>query len=117
MEQENKLLKELLEEIVLENESLKLLKSNIEQVMLGKITPKKLRYMILENRVQIINKLLRFFPFYLRQVKNEDTLNKFVDKADSDQLLEELGEKKELLEKVALKVHDIHERLKEDLET
>lgn len=117
MEQKNKLLKELLEEIVLENESLELLKSNIEQVRLGKITPKKLRYMILENRVHIIDKLLRFFPFYLRQVKNEDALNKFVDKTDSDQLLEELDEKKELLQKIAIKVYDIHERLKEDLET
>jgi len=121
MESEQKLertnnLNEMLEKMLFNEKDLNGLKIAIENMNMGKISPKELRKYIIESRVKIIEKLLKFFPFYLKQVTIEQSLDEFAQPDISIELEQELQEKNKFLEEVGFRINRIHAKLQKKLE-
>lgn len=112
-EQKKDFLYEILEKIVFNETQLTVLKKGIEKVATGYLTPKDLRKQIIELRIRLIEELIEFFPFYLKQSLTEKKLTSFTDLNNSSSLLEELNEKNNLLEEIGFKVNNIYINLKE----
>ena len=108
---------EMLEKILFNEVQLTKLKNGIEEVSTGRLSPKLLRKRIIKLRVEIIEKLLEFFPFYFKQITATQRINEFTEKKiTSAPSSEELQEKNELLDSVAIKLNSIYEKLKENFE-
>lgn len=108
---------EMLEKILFNEEDLNKLKVAIENLSTGQISPKNFRTQLVENRVKILEKLLQFFPFYLKQESIDKSLKEFTGTDDEKvQLSKELKERDDLLEEVGLRVNHIFEKLKEKQE-
>lgn len=103
----------MLEKIVFNEAQLMTLKKGIDKVANGYLNPKDLRKQIIELRVKLIEELIEFFPFYLKQSLTENKLTSFTDSNISSQISEELDEKNNLLEEVGFKVNNIYIKLKE----
>lgn len=110
------LLYEMLEKIVFNEVQLMTLKKGIEKVANGYLNPKDLRKQIIELRVKLIEDLIEFFPFYLKQSLTENKLNNYTDSNESSSLSEKLQEKNNLLEEVGLRINSIYKKLKEKFE-
>jgi len=109
------ILADLLEKILFNKKQLDILKNSIEHVSTGKFTPKQLRKQIIKFRVQIIDKLIEFFPFYHKQIFLEESLGS--DNKPNPQIRENLKEKNQLLEEISLRINKIYSKLKEKPET
>ncbi len=103
----------MLEKIVFNEAQLIILKKGIDKVANGYLNPKDLRKQIIELRVKLIEELIEFFPFYLKQSLTENKLTSFTDSNISSQISKELNEKNNLLEEVGFKVNNIYIKLKE----
>jgi len=114
--QKKDFLYEMLEKIVFNEAQLIVLKKGIEKVASGYLTPKDLRKQIIELRVKLIEDLIEFFPFYLKQSNTENKLTSYTDSNDSSSLIEELDEKNNLIEEIGLKVNNIYRKLREKFE-
>ncbi len=112
-EQKKDFLYEMLEKIVFNETQLLTLKKGIEKVADGYLTPKSLRKQIIELRAKLIEELIEFFPFYLKQSTTKNKLTSFTDLDDTSLISEELEEKNNLLEEVGYKVNNIYKKLKE----
>ena len=88
----NKLLSEMIEKILFEEKELDLLKNLIEDVRQGKVEPKQLRATIIENRVKILDKLLKIFPYYHKQIAYQQEIDKFTKNDTDIKLKKELEE-------------------------
>ena len=66
-------LNEILEKMLFNEKDLNSLKIAIKDMCMGKISPKDLRRYIIESRVKIIENLIKFFPFYLKQMTVEQS--------------------------------------------
>ncbi|MFW9819654.1 MAG: hypothetical protein ACFFE5_08600 [Candidatus Thorarchaeota archaeon] len=106
----------MLEKIVFNEVQLMTLKKGIEKVANGYLNPKDLRKQIIELRVKLIEDLIEFFPFYLKQSLTENKLNNYTDSNESSSLSEKLQEKNNLLEEVGLRINSIYKKLKEKFE-
>jgi len=106
----------MLEKMLFNEKDLNTLKIAIDNMNMGKISPKALRKYIIESRVKMIEKLLKFFPFYLKQATIEKSLEEFGQPHTNIKLEQELQEKDKFLEEVGFKVNKIHEELKHKLE-
>ncbi len=109
-------LNEMLEKMLFNEKDLNILKIAIDNMNMGKISPKELRKYIIESRVKIIEKLLKFFPFYLKQVTIEKPLEALAQPHTNIKLNQELQEKNEFLKDVGSRVNKIHKELKYKLE-
>jgi len=108
---------DMLEKILFDENHLIKLKDGIEEVSTGRLSPKLLRKQIIELRVEIVEKLLELFPFYLKQITVNHEINEVTEKKlISTPSSEEIQEKNELLEQVAIKINSIYEKLKENFE-
>lgn len=108
---------DMLEKILFDENQLTKLKDGIEEVSTGRSSPKSLRKRIIELRVEIVEKLLELFPFYLKQITANHKINEVTEKKlISAPSSEELQEKNELLEQVAIKINSIYMKLKENFE-
>ncbi|MFX1386599.1 MAG: hypothetical protein ACFE9M_05220 [Promethearchaeota archaeon] len=104
----------MLEKILFDENHLMKLKTGIDKVFNGQISSKELRKQIIELRVEIIEKLIEFFPFYLKQITTKNKLNEFIEKKLSPSPLStELQEKNKLLEEVAIRINTIYEKMRE----
>ncbi|MFX0142417.1 MAG: hypothetical protein ACFFDN_52740 [Candidatus Hodarchaeota archaeon] len=108
----------ILEKILFNEESLNKLKTAINDLSKGQMSSKKFRTQLIENRVKILEKLLEFLPFYLRQKTNVKSLDEFVgNDSEKNQLSKELQERNELLEEIGLRVNNIFDKLKEKIDS
>ena len=113
-------LNEMLEKLVFEEGDLKRLKVSIEHAVTGQITTKKLREQIIESRSNLIEQLLEFIPFYIKQWVIGHSIKEFTNSPvlDSKSELEErLNEKNKFLEEVGIRINKIHEKLKRKFRT
>ena len=108
--QKEEILYEMLEKIVFNEVQLTILKKGIEKVANGYLTPKDLRKQIIVQRVKLIEDLIEFFPFYVKQSLTEQKLTSFTD---TTSMKTELDERNNLLEEIGLKVDNIYRNLKE----
>jgi hypothetical protein len=108
-DQRKEFLYEMLEKIVFNEAQLMILKNGIEKVANGYLTPKQ----IIELRVKLIEDLIEFFPFYLKQSSIENKLSIFTDSNNSSSTSAELEERNNLLEEVGCRINNIYRTLKE----
>jgi hypothetical protein len=114
---ENQFLYKTLEKILFNKDRLATLKYSIEKMSTGQISSKDLRYQILIERKQILEKLHEFIPFYKKQSESEDHINQFVATSESSsELTKELHQKNELLEQVATRIDSIYRKLEQKSE-
>jgi len=106
----------MLEKMLFNEKDLNALKIAIDNMNMEKISPKELRKYIIESRVKIIEKLLKFFPFYLKQVTIEKSLEDFSRPHTNIKLEQELQEKNEFLKEVGSRVNKIHVKLRKKLD-
>lgn len=110
-----KYLNEMLEKLVFDEGDLKRLKFSIEHLVTGQMTTKQLREQIIESRSKIIERLIEYIPFYIKQWAIGNSINEFTNNPTIDsnsELEEKLKEKEKFLEEVGLRINKIHERLK-----
>lgn len=116
MEKENNL-EEMLEKIVFDKDNLVMLKTAINKVNTGEISLKELRQQIIELRARLLDGLIKFLPFYLKQATTKKSLGEFSqNKTNTSQIQQELHERNELLEKVGSRINRVYETLKDKLE-
>ena len=103
----------LLEKIFFSEKELNLLKQKINQVSLKIISPKDLRNHIFENRIRIMEELLEFFPFYVKESINSNFSNESLQSERDGSLVEQIKEREELLKIIAKRLMIIYKNLKE----
>jgi hypothetical protein len=96
-EGKKKILSDMIEKILFEEKDLEVLKNLIEDLRQEKIQPKQLRTAIIENRLKILEKILKLFPYYNKQITYQQEINSFAKNDSEAHLEKELEEKKELL--------------------
>lgn len=112
MQKENNL-EEMLEKIVFDKDNLAILKTAINKVDSGEISLKELRQQIIDLRVRLLEGLIKYIPFYLKQTTSKKSLVEFtMNNTNNNQLEQELKERNELLEKVGSRINRIYETLK-----
>lgn len=108
-------LDEILEKLVFDDGDLTNLKVSIDKVVTGQISRRQFRETIIESRSRIFERITEFIPFYLRQKKKDDALNKFTEPDNhmiSSELEEQLNEKNRFIEEVGIKISNIYEKLR-----
>ena len=105
----------ILEKDLFDKQELTKLKDLTHKVSTGETSAKVLREAIIDSRGAILDKLLTTFEFYARQTTTQDQLSEYTS-GNNSQVAAELQEKNELLEKVAIKVDNIHKKLEKSLE-
>ena len=109
-----KYLNEMLEKLIFDEGDLKRLKTSIDNVVIGQTTKKQLREQIIESRGKIVERLLEFIPFYIKQWSIGNSINEFTSSPSIDSNLgleEKLKEKDKFLEEVGIRINKIHEKL------
>lgn len=108
-------LDEILEKLVFDDGDLTNLKVSIDKVVTGQISRRQFRETIIESRSRIFERITEFIPFYLRQKKKDEALNKFTEPDNhmiSSELEEQLNEKNRFIEEVGIKISNIYEKLR-----
>ncbi|MFX1389399.1 MAG: hypothetical protein ACFE9Z_04965 [Promethearchaeota archaeon] len=105
-------LSENLELILFDKTILIQLKKKIEELEKGFITSKELRQEIINSRVEVMNRLLNFFPFFLKSYSTQTQLQRMTE--PSSHLLEELEEKNKFLEDIGTRINTIYKNLIKD---
>lgn len=103
----------LLEKIFFSEKELNILKQKINQVSLKIISPKDLRNYIFRNRIRIMEELLEFFPFYVKESINSNFSNESLQSERDGSLVEQIKEREELLKIIAKRLMIIYKNLKE----
>lgn len=98
--EQNRVLSEMIEKILFEEVELHNLKNLINDLQNRKITPKQLKTAIIENRVNMLKKILRIFPYYYTQITYQKEIDNFTEKEVDAEIKKELEEKEELLRRV-----------------
>lgn len=98
----------LLEKIIFNENEFKLLKTTINEVSEGKIQPKSLRNLIIQDRIRILEDLVEFFPFYIQYSVQQ--FNKSIERNSyqTDEILnQKIKEREKLLEIIAKRLNDL----------
>ena len=114
---QQKMLSEMIEKILFDEKELEVLKDLISDIRIGRTEPKQLRAAIIENRANILNKILNIFPYYNKQISYQQQIDDFTEKDSSLQMQNELKEKNELLRQVGEWMQDTRKKLEEKTDT
>lgn len=114
---QQKMLSEMIEKILFDEKELEVLKDLISDIRIGRTEPKQLRAAIIENRANILNKILNIFPYYSKQISYQQQIDDFTEKDSSLQIQNELKEKNELLRRVGEWMQDTRKKLEEKTDT
>jgi hypothetical protein len=104
-------LKAQIENILLEENSLSQLKEAITKLVKNQITPRKMRQMILEQRLGMLELITDLFPFFLNSIKHKEKFGINGNSQVEEELKNKLKEREDLLTEVALKLHNLHVNL------
>ena len=108
-----KLLSDLLEKIIFNENDLIEFQTIITNVSSGINSPRSLKEKIISSRVRILDELKDLFPFYMNQTNKKQGIEEFVENNQNSDLIEELKEKNEFLSDIGNKINNIYEKLKE----
>jgi hypothetical protein len=107
-----KLLSNLLEKIIFNENDLNEFQTVINNVSSGSYGPRQLKEKIILSRVRILEELKDLFPFYMNQIVKKQSIEQFVENGQDSELIAELKEKKEFLTDIAMIINNIYEKLK-----
>lgn len=114
---QQKMLSEMIEKILFDEKELEVLKDLISDIRVGRTEPKQLKAAIIENRANILNKILNIFPYYSKQISYQQQIDDFAGRDLSLQIQNELKEKNELLKRVGEWMQDTRKKLEEKTDT
>lgn len=114
---QQKMLSEMIEKILFDEKELEVLKDLISDIRIGRTEPKQLRAAIIENRANILNKILNIFPYYSKQISYQQQIDAFTEKDSSLKIQNELKEKNDLLRRVGEWMQDTRKKLEEKTDT
>ena len=108
-----KLLHGLLEKIIFNEKDFETLKQAINDMTSGRIEPKELREKIIYSRMRILEEIIEIFPFYVEQLNNKISIDKFT--TDNNNLNEntlKIEENDELLTQISYKLDTLYQKIK-----
>ena len=108
----DKLLSDLLEKIVFNENDLNDFQAAITNVSSGNYPPRLLKEKIITSRIRILEELKDLFPFYMNQIVKKQSIEEFVENVQNSELIEDLKEKNEFLTDIAIIINNIYEKLK-----
>ena len=109
---QKKLLLEMIEQIILDENELETLKLLINDLNAGKIDSKHLKIAIIKSRASALKRIFDIFPFYHKRIVNQQEIDKFTSEI-SPGLIQELTEKNSFLEEIGIRIDKIVHSLKE----
>ncbi len=113
----SKNLQNMLEKIIFDEIYLFELKNTINKVAIGQISPKSVRKLIIEHKTHLFEKILGLFPYYLKYISNNRSLEQFTGESmeknvkNNTELVKELEEKNKFLEEIGIRVNGIYKKL------
>ncbi|MHA1294441.1 MAG: hypothetical protein ACTSQJ_17500 [Promethearchaeota archaeon] len=106
-----KILYGLLERIIFNEKDFSTLKEIINEVIIGKKEPKKLKKAIIHSRIKILKELLEIFPFYIEQMNKKNSVENFTFNNEKSKIMKELREKNDLLINISQRIERIYNSL------
>ena len=100
-------LRELLERILFDEKELIKLKDGIVKLTTGNLSSKELKEQIIQFRSALLEELVSFFPYYLKQYTKANTISQYQN-PDKHRQLEE---RDVLLEKIGIHLQKLYEKL------
>jgi hypothetical protein len=111
-------IEEMLEKIVFDKTNLVELKDGLMKLKTGELSIDRFGKKILELRGHILQRLIEFFPFHLKQAHTTKTLSEYTENGqNTSQLKKDLEKKDHLLETIGTRIHKLYEKLSSDLES
>lgn len=103
---QKKLLIEMIEQILLNEKELEILKVLINDLGKGKIDSKQLKIAIIKSRAKALKRILDIFPFFHKRIVNQQEIDKFTANINPE-ITQELEEKNKFLEEIAIRINKI----------
>lgn len=101
------ILKGLVEKVIFSGDNLNLLKIKITQLSRDEITPKEMKQLILNQRATMLDEILELFPFFIKNLQENDNSRTISSDINTSDLEQKLGEREELLELVAKRIQGL----------
>jgi len=105
---------EMIEQILLNEKELEILKVLINDLSAGKIGAKQLKIAIIKSRTSALKRIIDIFPFFHKRIISQQEIDKFTlntTTIDPD-LIHELEEKDKFLEEMGIRIQKIVSNLK-----
>jgi len=111
---QKKLLVELIEQVLLNENELGSLKLLINDLSAGKIDSKQLKIAIIRSRANALERILEIFTFFHKRLVNRQEIDNFTVENDVQhpELVQELREKDRFLEEIGIRINNIISNLK-----
>ena len=106
------ILNDMIEKILLDEESLKTVKEAIDEVSKGLMTSREFRKIFIKKREEELRQLSNLFPYYMKRAMNQQSIRDFTQNTNDSQLEKELHERNQFFEQVGLRVKTIYGKLK-----
>ena len=103
---QKKLLIEMIEQILLNEKELEILKVLINELSAGKIDTKQLKMAIIKSRATALKRIIDIFPFFHKRIINQQEIDKFTDNINPE-VIQELEEKDKFLEEIGIRINNI----------
>ena len=103
---QKKLLIEMIEQILLNEKELEILKVLINELSAGKIDTKQLKMAIIKSRATALKRIIDIFPFFHKRIINQQEIDKFTGNINPE-VIQELEEKDKFLEEIGVRINKI----------
>ncbi len=100
-------LNNLIEKVLFDKTQLDELKLIINQLNARKISPKDVRSYILTQKERDLGKLLELISFFIKSVKQDNSSRELIQKPLDNEVLSELQEKNEFIEKMGVRINSL----------
>ena len=103
------ILKGLVEKVIFNQDNLNLLKIKINRLSRDEITSKEMKQLILNQRAVMLDEILELFPFFIKNLQENDNSRMQSSDINISEFEQKLGEREELLELVARRIQGLVE--------
>ena len=97
---------EMIEQILLHEKELEILKVLINDLSAGKINSKQLKIAIIKSRATALKRIIDIFPFFHKRINNQQEIDKFTGNINPE-VAQELEEKDKFLEEIGIRINKI----------
>ncbi len=113
---ENDILFTGIEDILFDEEQLDHLKILIKKLYNNTVTPKEFKTFILKQKANSLKRIFGLFPYYIKQIKINDSLRQYTEGSLNSDSTNELQEKNKFLEQVGIRVNYLVNKLSKKLQ-
>ena len=97
---------EMIEQILLNEKELEILKILINDLSAGKINSKQLKISIIKSRATALKRIIDIFPFFHKRIINQQEIDNFTGNINPE-VAQELEEKDKFLEEIGIRINKI----------